>query len=163
MREIGLVVLIAEAAAGLLLAAPTVQAAPTSDDRGYVDSTARCAAPNKPVLFGSTANSRVAICETPRGGLEYRGVRIRDGARLIVTATRAGDGTFVAKHDGVTYTVDQDALLIEAGGRVLRTEKMLDVHRPGSTESATAAPTTSASPTTPLPPPLPAESGYRPR
>ncbi|MCV6982761.1 hypothetical protein H7I53_21375 [Mycolicibacterium pulveris] len=134
--------------------------APPSDSRGYVDSTARCASPSTAVVFGSTASSRVAICESADGEYEYRGVRVRDGAKLIVPARPADDGGFTADNKGATYTVTADALTITSGTRVIRTEEMLDFHgsapsgNPGASPPA-ATPTS----TTPLPPPLPAEVG----
>ena len=61
---------------------PAATAAPATDDQGYVDSTARCTPPDVEVAFGNTTTSRVAICKTPGGQYEYRGVRVRDGAKL---------------------------------------------------------------------------------
>ena len=143
------------AAAALLAAAPSAYSAPASDSQGYVDSTARCAAPATVVVFGSTSGSRVAICKSADGDLEYRGVRVRDGARLIAPASQSADGAFTAARDGIEYMVTSDALVISAGEKVIRDEEMLDFHRPGSA-AATQAPKTSS---TPLPPPLPAEVG----
>ena len=142
----------------LAIAAPSASAAPPFDSQGYVNSTARCSAPDTVVVFGSTSSSRVAICESEDGEYEYRGVRVRDGARLIAPATRSSDGTFTATNDGIEYMVTSSALVISAGTRVIRDEPMLDFHRPGVTTapSEATAPTT---PTTPLPPPLPAEEG----
>jgi hypothetical protein len=147
----------AAAACSVLLAigAFSAAAAPTTDDHGYVDSTARCSAPDTAVVFGSTATSRVAICRTPDGQYQYRGVRVRDGAKLIVRASQSGDSGFVAENDGIAYTVTEDALVISAGSRVIRDEPMLDFHTANTPE---AQPET-ATPTTPLPPPLPAEVG----
>jgi hypothetical protein len=48
-----------------------------------------------------TATSRVAICRNAGGQYEYRGVRVRDGAELIVPASRSADGGFVAGNDAV--------------------------------------------------------------
>jgi hypothetical protein len=154
--------LIVAAAAWLVLLAiglPSATAAPAADDQGYVDSIARCGPPNTAVLFGSTDSSRVAICTTPGGRYEYRGVRLRDGAKLIVPATQSGDG-YVADNDGITYTVTSKALAISVGNKVFREEPMVDFHRPETTQ-APAAPPTTTTPTTPLPPPLPAEVGGR--
>ena len=134
-----------------------VSAAPPADNQGYVDSTARCGAPATVVLFGSTETSRVAICKSAGGHLEYRGVRLRDGADLVVTATQSGDG-YVADNDGATYTVTAKSLTISQGGKVIRAETMVDFHRPEVT-APPSAPPTSPTPTTPLPPPLPAEVG----
>jgi hypothetical protein len=163
----------------LALAAPT--AVPPSDSQGYLDSTARCAKPDTAVVFGTTETSRVAICKTAGGEFEYRGVRVRDGARLIVPASRISDGVYVAKNDGVTYTVTAEALSVSANGDTFRTQSWTDFNSPqapasttsGSTSAkpstsgpaTTSGPTaskTSAAPSTsnvPLPPPLPAEAG----
>lgn len=171
---------VAAAACSALLAfgVSSATAAPTTDDQGYVDSTARCTAPNSAVAFGSTATSRVAICKTAGGQYEYRGVRVSDGAKLIVPASQSGGG-YLAENDGITYTVTSKSLVVSAGNNVIREEPMVDFHTPGTAAaqagtpapaapatSATTTPTTpptstSATPTstTPLPPPLPAEVG----
>lgn len=188
VRNIGLAAAAAAVLIGagvpLALAAPAAgpTAAPPSDGQGYVDSTARCTKPDTAVLFGTTDTSRVALCKTAAGGYEYRGVRVRDGAKLIATATQTGDDTYVVKSDGVTYTVTPKALSVTAGGNTFRTEAWTDFHGPQSpatpTTSGTAKPTTSASATSaapstssapkpsaapstaaPLGPPLPAEVG----
>lgn len=165
-------VTVAAAACSLALAlgAWPAGAAPASDAQGYLDSTARCASPEQTVAFGSTNASRVAICEKGSGSLEYRGVRVRDGARLILPASESGGGTFVADNDGATYTVTSKSLVVSAGSRVIREETMVDFHGPETTEqptktsspSATRSTPASATPTaTPTPegPPLPAEVG----
>ena len=149
----------------LIVGLPPATAAPASDAAGYLNSTARCASPEQTVAFGSTDASRVAICETSSGNLEYRGVRVRDGARLILPASESDDARFVANNDGVTYTVTSDSLVVSAGTRVIREETMVDFHGPDAADqpSETASPTP-AEPTptaTPDPdlPPLPAEVG----
>src|ERR1700754_796149 len=122
----------AAATAALVLLAiglPSALAAPASDGQGYVDSTARCAPPATVVLFGSTDSSRVAICKTAGGQFEYRGVRLRDGADLVVPATQSGDG-FVADNNGITYTVTAKSLAISQSGKTIREEPMVDFHRP---------------------------------
>jgi hypothetical protein len=150
---------VAAAACSVMLAIGTAfaAAAPTADDHGYVDSTARCSAPDTAVVFGSTESSRVAICKTPDGEYEYRGVRLRDGAKLIVPASQSDDGGFVAENDGIAYTVTEDALVVSAGSRVIRDEPMVDFHG-AEPEAPPASPETPTS-TTSLPPPLPAEVG----
>jgi hypothetical protein len=150
---------VAAAACSMLLAfgVSPASAAPTTDDRGYVDSTARCTPPNTAVAFGSSETSRVAICKASGGQYEYRGVRVRDGAKLITSASQSGDG-YVAENGGVTYTVSAKSLVVSVGNKVIREEPMVDFHRP-DTPAAPAAPPTTPTPTTPLPPPLPAEVG----
>lgn len=151
----------------LLTALPHAGAAPAFDSGGYVDSTAHCS--DAAVAFGSTESSRVAICKTS-SGYEYRGVRVRDGAKLIASASSSGDGSYTAVNDGISYTVSSSSLVISSGGTVVRKEAWVDFHGPqtsaSSTVTSTTAPTTSSAPTsttptstTPLPPPLPAEVG----
>jgi hypothetical protein len=147
----------AAAAAWSLLVASTAAAAPAADARGYVDSTARCASPSQPVLFGSTATSRVAICESAEGDYEYRGVRVRDGARLIAPAAQIGD-EFSAENDGITYFVSEESLVVSAGTKVIREEAMIDFHEAQPSDPPSAPVETSPT-TTSLPPPLPAEVG----
>lgn len=135
----------------LVIGAAAVTAAPSNDEQGFIDSSARCATPDVAVVVGSTDSSRVAICQASGGQYEYRGVRMRDGATLTLPASEAGDGGFVAENDGVVYTVTAKSLVISTGQQVLREEPMTYFRGP-------EAPTTTT-PTTPLPPPLPAEVG----
>ncbi|KUI47496.1 hypothetical protein AU198_24530 [Mycobacterium sp. GA-1199] len=153
---------VAACSAAAAFTLPSALAAPATDTRGYVDSTARCAAPYSAVVFGSTATSRVAICETPNGGYEYRGVRVRDGAKLIKTAQKSGN-TFTVDNNGITYTVSEDSLILAEGSRVIRDEAMLDFHEASASSPGMSPPAASSAPTTsqkPLPPPLPAEVGH---
>jgi hypothetical protein len=145
---------VAVAACAVLLGIgmPSATAAPASDDHGYVDSAARCTTPDVAVAFGSTATSRVAICKKTDGEFEYRGVRLRDGAKLVVPASRSNDGAYSADNNGITYMVTASALVISAGTQVIRDEPMTDFHGPET-------PQASETPETPLPPPLPAEVG----
>lgn len=164
---------VAACAALLAVTLPAASAAPATDGQGFVDSTARCSPPATAVAFGSTATSRVAICKSSGGQYEYRGVRVRDGAKLILPATQSGGGAFVAENDGITYTVTSNSLTVSVGSRVTREEPMEFYRGPetpttpstGTTGTSTTstAPTTPTSTTptstTPLPPPLPAEVG----
>jgi len=164
-------VTVAAAACSALLAigTPSAGADPATDALGFVDSTARCATPDTAVAFGSTANSRIAICKTASGQFSYRGVRISDGAKLVASASASTDGSYVAKQDGVTYTVTSSALVVSDANGVIRREPMVTYHGPKTAQSpsaaaqtptvAPAAPQTSTAPAKPLPPPLPAEVG----
>ncbi|MCB0930909.1 MAG: hypothetical protein KDB71_03295 [Mycobacterium sp.] len=157
----GLRAAIACAAVSTLLAVggPPAVAAPTAsppfDVAGYVDSTARCTRPDTAVIFGATETSRIAICSTANGAYEYRGVRVSDGAKLIVPAKQTGTDTFVVANDGATYTVTPTALSVTIGGNTVRTETWTDFHQaPGSSKSGTSAAkpsTSSAKPSTSSP------------
>jgi hypothetical protein len=159
----------------LTVCAPAAAAGPSADSQGYVDSTARCVTPDTVVAFGSTESSRVAICKTPAGQYQYRGVRIRDGAKLILPASKTSDGEYVANDSGNTYTVTAHSLTVSQGKEVSREESMVDFHQPGTPAApapsaspkaappaaSTPAPAATSAPSTPLPPPLPAEVGGR--
>jgi hypothetical protein len=158
-RLAGWMTLAAAAGAILLVLSPSARAAPESDSQGYLSSTARCDSPATAVIFGSTESSRVAICEEPDGSYEYRGVRVRDGARLVLPATESESG-YVAENDGLSYTVTSDSLVVSTDDEVIRDEPLLDVHEQGaSSPTTTATATPKPTSTTPLPPPLPAEEG----
>jgi hypothetical protein len=152
----------AVAGATVLVMSASADAAPESDSQGYLASTARCASPATAVIFGSTETSRIAICEQTDGSYQYRGVRVRDGARLVLPATSTGDG-YVAENDGLSYTVTAESLMVSSEDEVIRDESLLDVHRSEEfsvvTTPTTSTTRTTATPTTPLPPPLPAEVG----
>jgi hypothetical protein len=156
------------AAAGTALlsfAALPAAAAPASDTQGFIDSTARCAAPSTAVAYGRTDSSRIAVCKSPDGKYQYRGVRVRDGAKLITAATATGDGEYVAANNVATYTVTSEVLTVAIGDDVVREETMLEFHGP-ATSTTPASPgagpvPAKPTPTTPLPPPLPAEVGHR--
>lgn len=158
---------VAAAACSALFAVtvPSATAAPDTDGQGFVDSTARCPTVAATVAFGSTKSSRVAICRTSTGGYEYRGVRVRDGARLIVGARQSDGGGFVAENDGVTYTLTESSLVVSAGTQVIREESMVLFREPGApaapagTTPPPAPPAPPAPPPAPLPPPLAAEVG----
>lgn len=183
-RRLGVVAAAASAAgsAAVVIGISSATAAPETDSYGYVNSTARCNPPNVTVAFGNTASSRIAICKTPAGQFEYRGVRVRDGAKLIAPASQADSGAFVAEDDETTYTVTSSSLVVSSGEEVIRRDSMINFQQPGTTGSSrekststtsvtttvptTTVPTTvpqqSESPQTPqepLPPPLPAEEG----
>ena len=152
-------------------------AGPATDAQGFVDSTARCGTVDATVLYGSTDASRVAICKTGGNTYEYRGVRVRDGAKLVAPATPSGDG-FRVESSGFTYVVTPKSLVVSQGNTTIREETMVDFHRSGTStpqgapqespvpQSAPTAqnvppPVESAAPSTPLPPPLPAEVGAK--
>jgi len=140
------------------------EADPSTDALGFVDSSARCAAPDTAVAFGSTATSRVAICKSSDGKYEYHGVRISDGAKLVVPATASSDGGYVGESDGITYTVTSSSLVVSEGSQVIRSEPMVYFHGAKATPTPAAGPIQVAAPTpttsaAPLPPPLPAEVG----
>ncbi|MGV0853422.1 hypothetical protein [Mycolicibacterium phlei] len=119
---IGIVGLVIAAA----LLAPTVDAQTqlATDDRGFIDSEARCESPSVAVAFGRTQRSLIAIC-VENGAYEYRGVRIRDDALLTAPAETDGDGVFTATNEETTYTFSAKELRISVNDKVIRVEPMV--------------------------------------
>lgn len=101
-----------------------------TDDRGFVDSAARCDDAETVIAFGRTQRSLVAICADPDGTYQYRGVRISDDAALAVAAERTSSGGFEATNEGVTYAVSSNELLITSGDTTLFRESMVEYHAP---------------------------------
>ncbi len=105
------------------------------------------------MAYGRTARSLVVICVEPDGGLQYRGVRLSDGAALQMTATRGTDGSIIAVNDGVTYSVSSKAFLVSQGDTVLYRDTWADFQQPrfsgGPTPSSSATAAPSSAPATP--------------
>ena len=144
MRTLVVATVIASAVGGLTATnghLPVAAAAPvfTVDGRGYANTPARCDGPQTPVFAGRTPLSLIAICQGDRGGYEYRGMRIRDGALLRLPAKKLGNGCFGASTKDITYTVSERKLLLTAGARIVRDEVMLE------SEDFTEAPVNKAS------------------
>jgi hypothetical protein len=149
--------------------AAAAPAGPTTDEYGYVSSSARCDDTQTLMAFGRTSRALVVICVSTDGQLEYRGMRISDQAGLSMPAARGADGTIVATNDGVTYAVSPTMLLVSEGDSVLYRDSWIEFRQPrfsggpastsasasassSASPSASAAPTSSASTTAPATP-----------
>ena len=133
---------------GLILAVatpgdlPSASAQPPTvptDDRGYLDTPARCAPGQNAVVVGRTALSLVAICGDGRGHYQYRGMRLADRALLVLPATPLSNGCFGARSGAVYFTVSARKLLLTTGVRVLRDEAMVESRDYRDPAPATAA------------------------
>ena len=149
-----LAALIGSAALPIAHSAP---AAPATDEHGFLDSAARCSTSQTLMAYGRTNRALVVICVDPDGDLQYRGVRVSDGAALQMTAGRGSDGSIVATNDGVTYSVSPSTLLVSEGDSVLYRDTWTDFQQPRfsgpTTPSSSAAPTVSTTTVTPTPKP----------
>ncbi len=101
-----------------------------TDDRGFINSTARCDGTLTGIAFARTQRSLVAICADQSGNYQYRAVRLSDGAALDVPAATTDTHEFVARNDGVTYALSTKQLVITAGDTVVRREPMIDYREP---------------------------------
>lgn len=103
-----------------------------SDDRGFINSSARCDGSQTAAAIVRTPNSLVTICAVQQGGYLYRGVRLSDGAALNVPAEPTGGREFVARSEGVTYSLSTQQLVITAGDTVVRQESVIEYREPHS-------------------------------
>ena len=103
---------------------------PLIDNRGFVNSYARCEGPQTLVALGRTEASAVAICATADGDYLYKGVRLSRGTTLSVGDVSVIPVGFQARNDGVVYTVSAQELVITAGNTVLTREPMVEYQGP---------------------------------
>jgi hypothetical protein len=141
----------AACAAAALAAATHAVADPNdahpADQRGFLNSSARCDADQVLVAYGRTDRALVAVCVARDGELEYRGVRLSDLAYTALPAGRTTDGAIVANDDGVTYAVSSAAFLVSEGDQVLYRDPWLEFHQPRFTDTPATTSSTATSST----------------
>lgn len=144
-----LVLMLGAALAPDAIAAPSADSDYSVDDRGYVDSSARCDEHQALMAYGRTSRALVAICVDANGQLEYRGVRLSDSAALAMPATRGADGSIVATNDGVTYAVSPTMFIVSEGDTVIYRDSWTEFGQPRFSGGTSTPATTSTAPTTP--------------
>lgn len=107
-----------------------------TDDKGFVNSNARCEGSKRAAAIGRTERSFVVICAGENGRYEYLGVRISDYAVLRTAAESTPSRGFLARNASVTYTVSATELLVMAGARVIKQEPMIEYRGSDSTRPA---------------------------
>jgi hypothetical protein len=106
---------------------PVASPAPFAvDDKGFVNSGARCEGNETAVATGRTLGSLVVICGDADGRYGYLGVRLSDDAVLKTAARTTPTHKFIAQNASVTYSISPAELLITAGGKILKQEPMID-------------------------------------
>jgi hypothetical protein len=100
------------------------------DDRGFVNTDARCDGSQTAVAIGRTRGSLVVICGGRDGRYGYRGVRLSDDAVLKTSARATPTHEFIAQNASVIYAISPAELRITEGGAVLRQEPMIDYRQP---------------------------------
>ena len=108
------------------------------DDRGFINSPARCDGTQTATAVGRTQRSLVGICVDQNGKYQYRGVRISDGAPLELPAKTTGSG-YLADNEGVTYAVSSTQLLVTSGETVINREPMIEYRQPRANAADTGA------------------------
>jgi hypothetical protein len=109
--------------------APPLPAPPApfpSDDRGFINSSARCPESQPAFAIGRTEGSLVVICGQQTGHYEYLGVRLRDAAMLRTAASTDSPRGFRAQKAGVLYAVSPSELKVTAGSTVIKREPMIE-------------------------------------
>jgi hypothetical protein len=102
------------------------------DERGFVDSNARCDDTQTAVAVGRTLGSLVVICGDRNGQYGYLGVRLSDDAVLKTVARSTSTHEFVAENASVTYSISPAGLRVTAGRAVIKQEPMIDYRGPGT-------------------------------
>jgi len=97
-----------------------------SDDKGFIDSSARCQGSQPAFAIGRTQGSLVVICREPAGRYEYLGVRLSDAAMLRTDAETDSARGFLAHRAGVVYSVSPTELKVTTGNTVLKREPMIE-------------------------------------
>lgn len=106
-------------------ATPTPAKPLVTDDKGFVDSFARCDGSLAAVAVARTQSALVAVCADGGGSYEYRGVRVRDGASLTAPAIPRARGGYVVENDGVQYVISADELVVTEGDDELYREPVI--------------------------------------
>jgi hypothetical protein len=112
------------------VAAPEPVAPFAVDDRGFVNSSARCDGTDTAVAVGRTAGSLVVICGDRSGRYGYLGVRLSDDAVLKTAARTTATHGFIARNASVTYSISPAELRVTAGGSVIKQEPMISYRGP---------------------------------
>jgi hypothetical protein len=113
------------------LSPPIDEAAPFAvDDKGFVDSNARCEEAQTAVAIARTPGSLVVICSDRSGQYGYRGVRLSDDALLTTIARATPTHSYVAQNSAVTYTLSPTELLVTSGEAVIKHEPTIEYREP---------------------------------
>jgi hypothetical protein len=102
------------------------------DERGFVNSNARCDDTQTAIAVGRTPGSLVVICGDRNGQYGYRGVRLSDDAVLKTVARTTSTHEFIAENASVIYSISPAGLRVTAGHAVIKQEPMIDYRGPGT-------------------------------
>ncbi len=111
-------------------AKPPVAPPIAMDDRGFVNSNARCEGNQSAVAIGRTNRSVVVVCKSPNNRFQYNGMRLSDGAALRLDDVRVTPQGFEARGDGAKYLISATELVAMSGDAVLTRDPMLEYRTP---------------------------------
>ncbi len=96
------------------------------DDRGFVDTSARCDPPQEAVAIARTERSAIVVCRGADGAYEYSGMRLQDGASLQLDDVRVIPTGFEARNDNTTYRLSATELVVIAGEDLLSRDAVVE-------------------------------------
>lgn len=108
------------------VAPPPQPAMLAMDDRGFVDSIARCDPGQHAVAIAHTAGSAMVICRNADGTHEYTGTRLSDGAFLRLDDVRLIPAGFEARNGGTTYRLSATELVVITGEELLSRDPIVE-------------------------------------
>jgi hypothetical protein len=100
------------------------------DDRGFVNSNARCEGNQSAVAIGRTNRSVVVVCKSPNNRYQYNGMRLSDRAALRLDDVRVTPQGFEARGDGAKYLISATELVAMTGNAVLTRDPMVEYRTP---------------------------------
>lgn len=114
-------------------AAPTPTVAPQPepavlaiDDRGFVDTAARCEQRQEAVAIARTERSAMVVCRESDGTYQYSGIRLSDGASLQLDDVRVIPTGFEARNDNTTYRLSATELVVITGEDLLSRDAIVE-------------------------------------
>lgn len=111
-------------------AKPPVAPPIAMDDRGFVNSNARCEGNQSAVAIGRTNRSVVVVCKSPDNRYQYNGMRLSDRAALRLDDVRVTPQGFEARGDGAKYLISATELVAMTGNAVLTRDPMVEYRTP---------------------------------
>ncbi|MGE2833991.1 hypothetical protein [Mycobacterium sp. SMC-4] len=96
------------------------------DNRGFVDSEARCDSGVSAVAIARTSRAAIVICRDRAGDHEYRGVRLIDGAFLQLDDVRPMAAGFEARNNDTTYRLSPTELVVLSGETLQSRDPMVE-------------------------------------
>ena len=96
------------------------------DDRGFVDTSARCDPRQEAVAIARTERSAMVVCRGADGAYEYSGMRLHDGAALQLDDVRVIPTGFEARNDNTTYRLSATELVVITGENLLSRDAIVE-------------------------------------
>lgn len=97
---------------------PVATASDSAPSANYQSNYESLRCPHRAVLTLQTTQSAVAICDHGTGGYTYKGLRLKDGARIDIDGAMPTASGFTVTNNGTRYDVSRGGLVINTDGDV---------------------------------------------